>query len=226
MLCIWLKNTFVIHFHCVSFFQTVKEGLKKVCKCHGVSGSCTNKTCWKQLAPFTETSLNLKKKYDHAVKAQAENNWPPRRKRLHGRKRKNRKYKRARSGNRIPMNSASNSAKKYKRRRSRAIMNSHSSRALLYLSDSPDFCSNSTFSLGTSGRECERGDNCRSMCCGRGHNVQIRVMKSSCKCRVVWCCQVKCQTCVERKEIYTCKWAPLIPPFWIIQTFWRALPVE
>jgi len=42
--------------------------MKSVCKCHGVSGSCTTKTCWKRLKPFKETAEVLKGSY-HKVSA-------------------------------------------------------------------------------------------------------------------------------------------------------------
>uniref|UniRef100_A0A8C4SIE5 Protein Wnt n=1 Tax=Erpetoichthys calabaricus TaxID=27687 RepID=A0A8C4SIE5_ERPCA len=48
--------------------RAVKSGLKTTCKCHGVSGSCTVRTCWKQLSPFHETGRMLKFKYESAVK--------------------------------------------------------------------------------------------------------------------------------------------------------------
>lgn len=37
------------------------------CKCHGVSGSCTTKTCWTTLPKFRELGYILKEKYAHAV---------------------------------------------------------------------------------------------------------------------------------------------------------------
>ena len=36
------------------------------CKCHGVSGSCTMKTCWKTLPGFRQVGDNLMKKYYRA----------------------------------------------------------------------------------------------------------------------------------------------------------------
>ncbi|KAM9311450.1 protein Wnt-5b [Gastrophryne carolinensis] len=37
------------------------------CKCHGVSGSCSLKTCWLQLADFRKVGEYLKEKYDSAA---------------------------------------------------------------------------------------------------------------------------------------------------------------
>ena len=38
------------------------------CKCFVFSGSCTSKTCWKQLSTFHEIGDRLKKKYNRASK--------------------------------------------------------------------------------------------------------------------------------------------------------------
>ncbi|GBP31336.1 Protein Wnt-4 [Eumeta japonica] len=51
----------------------VVEQLREVCKCHGFSGSCTTKTCWKRLGPFGSSMGLLKKHYHHAVKAKLVN---------------------------------------------------------------------------------------------------------------------------------------------------------
>ncbi|ELT95360.1 hypothetical protein CAPTEDRAFT_222661 [Capitella teleta] len=48
--------------------RVVRNGINKTCKCHGVSGSCTVQTCWRQLANFHEVGSDLKSKYDSAVK--------------------------------------------------------------------------------------------------------------------------------------------------------------
>ncbi|XP_024002780.1 protein Wnt-9b isoform X2 [Salvelinus sp. IW2-2015] len=48
--------------------RAVKSGLKTTCKCHGVSGSCAVRTCWKQLSPFHDTGRLLKFRYDTAMR--------------------------------------------------------------------------------------------------------------------------------------------------------------
>lgn len=49
-------------------FQVVKKSLRKRCKCHGMSGSCTIKSCWIQLAPLRDAAFQLRKRYDRALR--------------------------------------------------------------------------------------------------------------------------------------------------------------
>lgn len=55
--------------YCFCFFlQAVYRYSKVACKCHGVSGSCSLKTCWRQLPDFRTVGDRLKDKYDGATK--------------------------------------------------------------------------------------------------------------------------------------------------------------
>ena len=47
--------------------QAVYKTADVACKCHGVSGSCSLKTCWLQLAEFRKVGDQLKEKYDSAA---------------------------------------------------------------------------------------------------------------------------------------------------------------
>ncbi|KAF3855108.1 hypothetical protein F7725_023163 [Dissostichus mawsoni] len=47
--------------------KVLEERMKLECKCHGVSGSCTTKTCWTTLPKFREIGYLLKDKYNEAV---------------------------------------------------------------------------------------------------------------------------------------------------------------
>ena len=40
--------------------------MRMLCKCHGVSGSCSIKICWRTMAPFREIGKHLKQKFDGA----------------------------------------------------------------------------------------------------------------------------------------------------------------
>ncbi|GFO37628.1 protein wnt [Plakobranchus ocellatus] len=46
----------------------VSNYMRKVCKCHGLSGSCTLKTCWKKMPTFREVGNRLKDKFDGAIR--------------------------------------------------------------------------------------------------------------------------------------------------------------
>ncbi|KAG5898711.1 hypothetical protein JTB14_020905 [Gonioctena quinquepunctata] len=51
----------------------VKSQMRKECKCHGMSGSCTVKTCWMRLPPFRAVGDLLKDRYDGASHITAAN---------------------------------------------------------------------------------------------------------------------------------------------------------
>ncbi|XP_014388652.1 PREDICTED: protein Wnt-7b, partial [Myotis brandtii] len=50
--------------------KVLEERMKLECKCHGVSGSCTTKTCWTTLPKFREVGHLLKEKYNAAVQVE------------------------------------------------------------------------------------------------------------------------------------------------------------
>nr|CAD7196892.1 unnamed protein product [Timema douglasi] len=53
--------------------QVAASKMENVCKCHGVSGSCTTKTCWRRLAPFQTTAAILKSRYHQALRRDPDN---------------------------------------------------------------------------------------------------------------------------------------------------------
>ncbi|XP_062570951.1 protein Wnt-9a-like [Saccostrea cucullata] len=158
--------------------KVVKSHVETKCKCHGVSGTCTVKTCWRQLAPFHEIGQVLKRKYDQAYKVDTNTN------------NANGKFSlsiRRDESTVDPKNSTPRSVD------------------MVYIESSPSFCSKSSFSKGTTGRECNKNSTCHSLCCGRGYNVMTRKTYERCQCQVVWCCKFNCKRCLTDQEVYTCK---------------------
>uniref|UniRef100_A0A183ENC8 Protein Wnt n=1 Tax=Gongylonema pulchrum TaxID=637853 RepID=A0A183ENC8_9BILA len=48
--------------------KAVSSSARRECKCHGVSGSCVLRTCWKVVPQLQEIAVSLRKKYFHAAK--------------------------------------------------------------------------------------------------------------------------------------------------------------
>ncbi|XP_012540152.2 protein Wnt-6 [Monomorium pharaonis] len=46
----------------------VRNFMRTECKCHGLSGSCTVRTCWRKMPPFREVGNRLKESFDGAAK--------------------------------------------------------------------------------------------------------------------------------------------------------------
>ncbi|OWF55276.1 protein Wnt-1-like isoform X2 [Mizuhopecten yessoensis] len=160
----------------------VSKNMELECKCHGMSGSCTIKTCWMRLPTFRKVGLLLKDRFDGASKVVSANNGG-------GRKKRRRRFKF------VPTNP---NLKKPGRR------------DLVYFEQSPTFCDrdDSIGFPGTKGRECNATsigiDGCDLMCCGRGFNSESYTVRERCSCIFQWCCHVKCETCTRTKIRHTC----------------------
>ncbi|CAO1364532.1 unnamed protein product [Diamesa hyperborea] len=152
----------------------VKKSMRLDCKCHGLSGSCTMKTCWMKLPSFSEVAHRLKDRFDGASKVIARND-----------------------GSSFMTENLT--------------IKPPTKQDLVYTDESLDFCKANpkTGSLGVQGRECNITSNgvdgCGLLCCNNGYQRQTVFVKSNCKCRFIWCCEVVCSTCMEKKEIYTCR---------------------
>ncbi|XP_013789007.1 protein Wnt-7b-like, partial [Limulus polyphemus] len=161
----------------------VKQNMLTECKCHGVSGSCTIRTCWKTLPSFTQVGDFLMEKYRRAKRAFPF--W----------------------GNQKGLSTPSH----LRVRRSKLPNSKPISKNLVYLERSPNYCDLdlSLGSPGTRGRRCNRTSNgidgCALMCCGRGYNTHQLTQSWQCNCKFQWCCDVKCNMCKDKLEAYTCK---------------------
>lgn len=161
---------------CLVLFQALSKRLYRKCKCHGVCGSCELKTCWIQHpVEFDNIGSLLLAKYKTAIE-----------------------MVKTKRGPRVLRVKDKNAQKP-------------SPDDLIYFRPSPNFCDVNTGlgTPGTSGRVCNITsssiDGCNILCCGRGYNVQVISETVKCNCRFFWCCHIKCDTCKNRREVYTCK---------------------
>ncbi|XP_063897130.1 protein Wnt-2 isoform X2 [Helicoverpa armigera] len=159
--------------------KVVKELVRRECKCHGVSGSCAMRTCWRALPPFRAAAAALRERYERARLV---------RPRDHHHLVLVRRHKQSAGVVRAP-------------RKSELVY--------LQASPSYCERDDAAGSAGTHARLCNvtsRGeDGCESLCCGRGYNTQRRVLETKCRCRFHWCCRVTCDTCVARADTHVCK---------------------
>ena len=51
----------------------VRKAMRRLCKCHGLSGSCATQTCWRQLGDFREVGAFLKRQYRAALRVDYSN---------------------------------------------------------------------------------------------------------------------------------------------------------
>lgn len=181
----------------------VRKTMKKICKCHGVSGSCETQTCWMRVMDLRDIGGILKDAYDQAkpystnrhnsVESPDQDN---------GR------------NNRHSRKSGLNSIQRRHMRPSLGIPKT----SLAFLENSPDYCraNLSAGFPGTIGRECSRrtGKNvtarernsCKNLCraCGRTVKMKMVDVMTPCKCKFYWCCKVKCKTCIHQVMQYVC----------------------
>lgn len=111
-------------------FQAVKRNMHTECKCHGVSGSCTMKTCWRTLPSFRQIGNYIMSRY-----MKAKSVFP-----IKG------KGKRSTKVVGLSLRMKRKAPKKPRKR------------DLVYIQPSPNYCERnlSKGSLGTVGRRCNR----------------------------------------------------------------------
>ena len=166
--------------------------MRTSCKCHGLSGSCNLKTCWRKMPTLRDIGTRLRARYDSALKVTGSND-----------------------GTDLILAAPGVSAHKPQVTSIVGVPGYHELRPLdqediIYTENSPSFCQpiRSLRFPGTAGRLCDPISmgvgGCDNLCCGRGYRTQKVTEYSNCHCKFHWCCEVKCQMCLVRKEVARC----------------------
>ncbi|XP_061677510.1 protein Wnt-2 isoform X5 [Syngnathoides biaculeatus] len=157
--------------------KAVKRLLSLECKCHGVSGSCSVRTCWLAMADFRRTGDELRGMYERAVHV-AVNHY----------------------------GAALTALTAAAGRRAAPGKNQlvYSDRSPDFCTRDHD--AGSVGTGGRRCNATSRGaDGCSVMCCGRGYDT-ARVSRSvKCECKFHWCCAVRCRDCRQVLDVRTCK---------------------
>lgn len=155
--------------------RLIEVNMRVECKCHGVSGSCELKTCWKAMPTFREIGEILKEKFDGATEV--------RMKEVSGR-------------------SELEPNKQYFKKPTEVdlVYVSSSPEYCEY-----DINSGSLGTHGRRCNKTSRGlDGCDLLCCNRGYTSFQERVKERCSCKFHWCCFVKCRTCIRDVTVHTC----------------------
>ncbi|KAK9510446.1 hypothetical protein O3M35_005234 [Rhynocoris fuscipes] len=147
------------------------------CKCHGVSGSCELKTCWRAAPEFRTIGAILKERFRDSLMVEESNQ----------------------GGSNL-------SVREKKRRRGRkrpeSILYYEKSPSFC----ERDVTLEVHGTVGRVCNRSSRGvDGCSSMCCGRGYNIIRRRRTDRCNCKFHWCCYVTCKNCTVDEWITVCK---------------------
>uniref|UniRef100_A0A7E4UYG7 Protein Wnt n=1 Tax=Panagrellus redivivus TaxID=6233 RepID=A0A7E4UYG7_PANRE len=174
--------------------KLLSKSMRKHCKCHGVSGSCVTKTCWETVPPFEDFAKALKEKYEEAHQVTVKPNSSDLMVRVD-------EFKTTVAGPRAGRYLDNHISAQDPRMR-RAARND-----LVFLENSPDFCNAASFKdmYVSSGRECDDEKHCQKLCCGRGWTSHYELKEEPCKCKFIWCCEVKCETCVRSVLRHFCR---------------------
>lgn len=174
--------------------------MKDKCKCHGVSGSCSMKTCWKKLSDFNATATLLRQKYNQAIR-KAPNARTMRREASSSRVKKPKQRRKKVSQQQLEVFENLNLFLSLSLVFLCFLQQQSQYTTLYYLETSPTYCS------VTKDRQCLNPDNCANLCCGRGYTTRVFKQVEKCRCRFNngRCCQLICDYCQRYEDRYFCK---------------------
>jgi len=161
---------------CARTAQAIEDLMRVQCKCHGVSGSCELKTCWRSMPPFREVGATLRDKFDGAVEVLERRSGS--RRELVAR---NARFRSPTGADLVFVAASPDFCEEDGRTGS--------------LGTRGRLCD----------RESSGTDGCELMCCGRGFQTRRRVVVERCRCKFHWCCFVRCQRCRIELEEHVCR---------------------
>lgn len=154
--------------------EAVREKMETICRCHGVSGSCETKTCFRRLKEFKDVATLLKRRYDRIINVITKNK---------GSSKKMLKPRRKVPYTRNDLIFLDPSPNYCKRSLSRGTLGTAGRE-----------CNPKTTGKGS----------CLYLCCGRGHTTKVLQIEERCECKYYWCCYVKCKKCAKTIQVSRC----------------------
>ncbi|XP_058875646.1 protein Wnt-6-like, partial [Acipenser ruthenus] len=157
---------------------TVKNFLLTECKCHGLSGSCSVRTCWKKTPALREVGGSLLARFQSAVRVTGSNDGKNLIPAVPGL---------CQHPGRYQLLFSAESPHFCLANRRTGAQGTHG-RA----------CSET--------KEAGESDlgSCEALCCGRGFREETVRLEENCQCRFYWCCVVQCKMYASRRNVSVC----------------------
>ncbi|XP_061112795.1 protein Wnt-4-like [Conger conger] len=146
------------------------------CKCHGVSGSCEVRTCWRAMPPFRAVGVLLKEKFDGATEVEP------------------RRIGSARAL--VPRNP------QFKPHTPEDLVYLEPSLDFCERDAGSGVLGTEGRACNLTSKAV---DGCQLLCCGRGFHSRQAQLLERCGCKFHWCCYVRCRQCLRRVEVHTCR---------------------
>ncbi|CAB1333953.1 unnamed protein product [Coregonus sp. 'balchen'] len=157
--------------------KAILHNMQVECKCHGVSGSCELRTCWKVMPPFRRVGAVLKERFDGATEVRL-----------------------SRIGSRTALLPRDPQVKPPA---ARDLVYLAASPDFCRLD--PDNGIPGTAGRRCNGTSRLAPDGCELVCCGPGYRAGRAEVVQRCSCKFSWCCSVRCQQCKNTVMIHTCR---------------------
>ncbi|XP_037085380.1 protein Wnt-4a-like [Pollicipes pollicipes] len=157
--------------------KVLEDNMRIECKCHGVSGSCELKTCWKSMPQFREVGRRLKEKFDSATRVQ--------RRKVGGRfllVPRNDQFRQHTDADLVYLSASPNFCE-FDIKRDALTLGTHERE-----------CNASSNAI----------DGCDLLCCQRGYSTRHETRIERCQCKFNWCCTVRCSKCHREVAVHTC----------------------
>ncbi|XP_058788878.1 protein Wnt-1-like [Phymastichus coffea] len=157
--------------------RAVRSRMQRVCKCHGMSGSCSVRVCWRKLPTFRAAGTALAQLHEGASLVRLAQRGSRRPARL---KPARPELKRPNKTDLVYLDDSPDYCER------NLTLGIPGTRGRI--------CNRTSLGL----------DGCRLLCCGRGYQTRVRDVVEKCNCRFVWCCDVKCDMCRHTREEHVC----------------------
>ncbi|MBN3322772.1 WNT4A protein, partial [Atractosteus spatula] len=157
--------------------KAILHNMRVECKCHGVSGSCELRTCWKVMPPFRRVGSVLKERFDGATEVRV-----------------------SRVGSRRALLPRDPLVKPPSARDLLYLAPSPDFCQLEPQNGIPG-----TAGRRCNGTSRLAPDSCEVVCCGGRFRSSRAEVVQRCSCTFSWCCSVRCQQCRNTVLLHTCQ---------------------